>query len=142
MTACAAAGLRAARYRATVVPLEASSLGHGRTSVGWRVVGVVLAPVLAFGCAVMFVAMSDIGGTPTCQEALGSAATPSGECFNGSSLQKAITLGLGWPSGALAGVGALASLAFVITGRRGRLALQFAAVAIVLGGLSIGIGSV
>jgi hypothetical protein len=102
----------------------------------------VLAPVLAFGCAVMFVAMSDIGGTPTCQEALGNAAIRSGECFNGSSLQKSITLGLGWPSAALAGVGALAALAFVITGRRGRLALQFAAVAIVLGGLSIRIGSV
>jgi hypothetical protein len=97
--------------------------------------------VLAFGCAVMLVAMSDIGSTPTCEE-LHKAVNPSGECFSGSSLQKAITLGLGWPSGALAGVAALAALAFVITGRRGWLALQLAAVAIVLGGLSILVGSV
>jgi hypothetical protein len=96
--------------------------------------------VLAFGCAVMLVAMSDIGDTPTCQE-LAEAAT-TGECFSGSSLQKAITLGLGWPSGVMAGVAALVALAFVITGRRGRLALQLAAAAVVLGGLSILIGSV
>jgi hypothetical protein len=120
--------------------LEASSLGQGRTSVGWRVAGVLLAPVLAFGCAVMLVAMSDIGGTPTCEEL--KAANGVGECFSGSSLQKSITLGLGWASGALAGVAALAALTFVITGRRGRLALQFAAVAIVVGGLGILIGSI
>jgi hypothetical protein len=124
--------------------LEASSLGQGRTGVGWRVVGILLAPALAFGCAVMLVAMSDIGSTPTCHEiSIGKAASPSdGECFSGSSLQKAITLGLGWPSGGLAGVAGLAALAFVITGRRGRLALQLAALGIVLGGLSILIGSV
>jgi hypothetical protein len=104
------------------------------------VVGVILAPVLAFGCAVMFIAMSDIGSTPTCDE-LARAADPTGDCFSGSSLQKGITLGLGWPSGGLAGVAALVALAFVITGRRGRLALQLAAVAIILGGLSILIAS-
>ena len=114
-------------------------MGQGRTRVAWRVVGVLLAPVLAFGCAVMLVAMSDIGGTPTCEEL--KAANSAGECFSGSSLQKGITLGLGWPSGALAGVAALAALAFVITGRRGRLALQLAALALVLGGLSILIGT-
>ena len=55
----------------------------------------LLAPVLAFGCAVMIVAMSDIGGTPTCDDpALDLGA--HGECFSGSALQKAITLGLGW----------------------------------------------
>ena len=116
-------------------------MGQGRTRVAWRVVGVLLAPVLAFGCAVMLVAMSDIGSTPTCEE-LASAADPSGECFSGSSLQKGIALGQPRPSGALAGVAALAALAFVITGRRGRLALQLGALAIVLGGLSILIASV
>jgi hypothetical protein len=115
-------------------------LGEGGTGIAWRVVGVLLAPVLAFGCAVMLVAMSDIGGTPTCEEL--KAANGVGECFSGSSLQKSITLGLGWASGALAGVAAVAALAFVITGWRGRLALQFAAVGIVLGGLSILIGSI
>ena len=42
----------------------------------------------------------------------------------------------------MAGVAALTAWRFVITGRRGRLALQLAAVAVVLGGLSILIGSV
>ena len=141
MSACGRRGRNGAR-RVFALPwwaLEASSLGQGRTRVAWRVVGVLLAPVLAFGCAVMLVAMSDIGGTPTCEDL--EATNSAGECFSGSSLQKGITLGLGWPSGVLAGVAALAALAFVITGRRGRLALQLAALAIVLGGLSILIGS-
>ena len=103
-------------------------MGQGRTRVAWRVVGVLLAPVLAFGCAVMFVAMSDIASTPTCDEL--EAANSAGECFSGSSLQKAITLGLEGTSGAIAGLAALAALAFVITGRRGRLALQLAALAV------------
>jgi hypothetical protein len=100
--------------------------------------------VLAFGCAVMLIAMSDIGGTPTCQEmSSGSAgASSDGECFSGSSFQKAITLGLGWAGGAIAGFAALAALGFAITGRRGRLALRLAGLAVVLGGLSILIANV
>ncbi len=95
--------------------------------------------MLAFGCAVMVVAMSDIGGTPTCQEmSSGSArASSDGDCYSISSLQKTITLGLGWWGGATAGLAALAALGFAITGRRGRLALWLAGLAVVLGGLSI-----
>jgi hypothetical protein len=115
-------------------------LGQGRTRAGWRLGGVLLAPVLAFGCAVMIVAMSDIGGTPTCDDpALDLSAR--GECFSGSALQKAITLVLGWSGGAIAGLAALAALGFVITGRRGRLAAQLATLAVFMAGLSILIGS-
>ena len=120
-------------------------MGQGRAGVGyWRLAGIVLAPVLAFGCAVMLVAMSDIGGTPTCQEmSSGSAiALSDGDCFSGSSFQKAITLGLGWTGGAIAGLAALAALGFAITGRRGRLALRLAGLAVVLGGLSILIANI
>ena len=88
----------------------------------------------------MFVAMSDIASTPTCEEL--EAANSAGECFSGSSLQKAITLGLEGTSGAIAGLAALAALSFVITGRRGRLALQLAVLAVVIGGLSILIANV
>jgi hypothetical protein len=111
--------------------------------VGWRVLGVWLGLALGFGCAVMIAAISDIGSTPTCHEvAVGKASVPfDGECFSGSSLQKAITVGLGWPSAAIGGVAGLVALAFAITGRRGPLALLLAAVAIVLGGLSVLIGS-
>jgi hypothetical protein len=95
--------------------------------------------VLAFGCAVMLVAMSDIGGTPTCQEMSAAAASASSDddCFSISSLRKAITLGLGWSGGAIAGLAALAALGFAITGRRGRLALWLAGLAVLLGGISI-----
>ncbi len=117
--------------------LEVSSLDQGKASVGWRVLGVLLALALAFGCAAMVVAMSDIGSTPTCHD-----ITVRKECFSGSSLQKAITIGLGWPSAAIAGLAGLVALAFAITGRRGPLALLLAAVAIVLGGLSVLIGNV
>jgi hypothetical protein len=113
-------------------------------SGGWRVLGVVLALALAFACAVMVIAMADIGDTPTCDDVLsGKAAVPSdNECFDGSSTQKTISLVLGWPSGVLAGFAALFALYFAATGRRGQTLLQLVAVAIVLGALSIGIGSI
>jgi hypothetical protein len=124
--------------------LEASSVDQGRAGVGWRLLGVPLALALGFGCAVMAAAMSDIGGTPTCHDvSIGNAAIPSGgECFSGSSIQKAITLGLGWPSSAVAGVAGLVALAFAITGRRGRLALLLAGLGVLLGCLSVLLGSV
>lgn len=111
---------------------------------GWRALGVVLALALAFACAVMIIAMADIGETPTCDDVLsGEAALPAdGECFDGSSTQKTISLVLGWPSGVLAGIAALLALFFAATGRQGRLVLQLTGAAVVLGGLSILIGSV
>jgi hypothetical protein len=113
-------------------------------SGGWRALGVLLALALAFACAVMVIAMADIGDTPTCDDVLsGKAALPSdNECFDGSSTQKTINLVLGWPSGVLAGIAALFALYFAATGRRGRTMLQVVAVAVVLGALSIGIGSI
>jgi hypothetical protein len=112
--------------------------------LGWRVLGALLAVALGFGCAVMVAAMSDIGSTPTCHDiSTGTADIPSGgECFSGSSLQKTIALGLGWPSGAIAGFAGLVALAFAISGRRALLALLLAGVAIVLGGLSVLLGSI
>jgi hypothetical protein len=111
---------------------------------GWRALGVLLALALAFACAVMAVAMAEIGGTPTCDDILsGEAALPSdGECFDGSSTQKTISLILGWPSAVLAGIAALIALYFAATGRYGRTVLQLTGAAVVLGGLSILIGSV
>ena len=88
----------------------------------------------------MLVAMSDVGGTPTCDDVSLDLGT-EGECFSGSALQKAFTLVLGWSGGAIAGLAALAALGFVITGRRGRLAGSLATLAVLLAGLSIVIGS-
>jgi hypothetical protein len=99
---------------------------------------------LAFGCAVMILAMADIAGTPTCHDiATGKAAIPAdGQCLSASSFQKTVSLVLGFAGGAIAGLASLLALAFVITGRRGRLTLLLTALAIVLAGLGILIGSV
>lgn len=125
-------------------PGAAYTADDDKASGGWRALAVVLALALAFACAVMVIAMSDIGDTPTCDDVLsGKAALPTdGQCFDGSSGQKTATLVLGWPSGVLAGIAALVALLFAGSGRRGRLLLQLTAAAIVLGGLSILIGSV
>jgi hypothetical protein len=111
---------------------------------GWRALAVLGALVLAFACAVMIAVMVDIGSTPTCDDiSSGQAAVPSdGECFNGSSTQKTISLVLGWPSGVLAGIAAALLLSYAITGRRGRLAVQGIGLALIMGVLSIAVGSV
>jgi hypothetical protein len=115
-----------------------------KASGGWRALAIVLALALAFASAVMIVAMVDIGDTPTCDDVLsGEAELPSdNECFDGSSGQKTASLVLGWPSGVLAGVAALFALYFAATGRHGRTLLQLVGLALVLGALSIGIGSI
>ena len=119
-----------------------------QASGGWRLLGVVLALALAFACAVMVIAMLDIGDTPRCDDpaALEEERQESGdlviECFEGSETQKVISLVLGWPSGILAGIAALVALLFAATGRHGQLLLRLTGTAIVLGGLSILIGSI
>lgn len=118
-----------------------------QASGGWRLLGVMLALALAFACAVMVIAMLDIGDTPRCDDpaALEEERQESGdlviECFEGSQTQKVISLVLGWPSGILAGIAALVALFFAATGRHGQLLLRLTGTAIVLGGLSILIGS-
>jgi hypothetical protein len=128
-------------------PPPAAPADDETASGGWRALGVVLALALAFASAVMIIAMVDIGDTPRCDDRAGVQAEilkegPDAECFDGSSAQKTISLVLGWPSGILAGIAALFALYFAATGRRGRTLLQLVALAIVLGALSIGIGSI
>ena len=119
-----------------------------KPSGGWRALGVVLALALAFASAVMIVAMVDIGDTPRCDDdaAIAEEREETGdlviECFDGSQAQKVISLVLGWPSGILAGIAALVALFFAATGRHGQLLLRLTGTAIVLGGLSILIGSI
>jgi hypothetical protein len=114
-----------------------------KATAGWRALAVVLFLALAFACAVLVIAMSDIGSTPTCDDVLsGKAQLPSdNECFDGSSAQKTISLVLGWPSGVLAGIAALVAVFFAATGRQGSLLLTLTGAAIVLGALSILVGS-
>lgn len=110
-------------------------------SGGWRAIAVLLALALAFAGAVMIAAMIDISDKPT---GLAECVRTPGctEYFDGSSAQKAITVALGFASGGIAAIGVLFSLYFVFTGRRGRTLLQIVGAAVVLGVLSIVIGSV
>jgi hypothetical protein len=106
-----------------------------------RALGVVFALVLAFAAAVMILVAVDIGDTPTCDDVLSGEAF-SVDCFDGSSGQKTISVALAWGSGIAGAIAAFLALAFAVTGRRGRLLVQVAGLAILLGGLSILIGSV
>ena len=120
-TPTAAADRQPARRQRRHRPLG----GEPKATGGWRALAVILFLALAFACAVMVIAMSDIGSTPTCEDVLsGKAALPSdNECFDGSTAQKTASLVLGWPSGVLAGIAALVAIFFAATGRRGRLLL-------------------
>jgi hypothetical protein len=107
-----------------------------------RALAVVGFLVLAFACAVLISAIVDIGRTPTCADVNAGNAQPyQGHCFDGGSAKKTITEVLVWPGGVLAGVAALLALAFAITGRNGRRLLWVVALAIVLAGLGLLIGS-
>src|SRR3954447_9464850 len=115
-----------------------------RASGGLRALGVLGFLILAFACAVLISAIVDIGNTPTCADVQsGAAALPSDQqCFDGSSTQKVIAEVLVWPGGVLAGVAAFLALAFPVTGRNGRRVLWVVALAIVLAGLGLLVGSI
>jgi hypothetical protein len=107
-----------------------------------RGLAVLLFVLLVFGCVVMFVSMADISQTPTCHDVQFNGATPNdGQCFGGTSLQKTLSLTLGFSSAALAGIAAVLSVLYAISGRRGRLMVTLAVAALVVGALSIVVGS-
>ena len=126
---------------------EVSPPPSGKASAGLRALGVLGFLILAFASAVLIAAIVDIGNTPTCGDtaALNAKALANPgekiECFDGSSTKKTITQILVWPGGVLAGIAALLALAFTVTGRNGRLVFAVVALAIVLSGLGLLIGS-
>ena len=125
-------------------PPAPAATDDGKAGGGWRALSVILFLALAFACAVMIIAMADIADTPIEEDCIADNAAGQlcTEYFDGSSAQKTATLVLGFPSGVLAGIAALVALYFAATGRRGRLLIQLTAAAIVLGVVSILIGSV
>jgi hypothetical protein len=109
----------------------------------WRALAVILFLVLLVGAFIVIAAMVDISSTPTCHDVEAHLAAPKdNSCFDGTSLQKTISVTLGFAGGALGAIAAVLALAFAITGRRGRLVAILAIAAVVLSGLSILIGSV
>lgn len=108
----------------------------------WRAVGVIVFVVLLLGAAIMIIAATDISGTPTCDDVTAGLAAPSdGECFDGSSTQKVLSVGFGYLAGGIGALTALLAIAFTFTGRRGGLVVIGAVAAIVCAGISIGVGS-
>ena len=99
-----------------------------------RALAVLLALVLGFGAAVMIVAGAEISDSPTVAECLDDPTViPSdGECFDGSDTNQTIVTVLCFASGAVAALSALLALGFAISGRRGRLVVQTASLAILL----------
>ncbi|MGH2925039.1 MAG: hypothetical protein ACRDK1_03610 [Solirubrobacterales bacterium] len=123
--------------------MESSTGGKDRGEGLRRGLAALLFVVLAFGCAVMLVSMADISQTPTCHDVQFNGATPNdGQCFDGTSLQKVVSLTLGFASGALAGIGGVLAILFAITGRRGRLLVALSVAALGLGVVSVVAGSV
>ena len=117
----------------------------GKASGGMRALGVLIALVLAFGAAVMIAVAIDIGDTSTCDD---FASLPveeqleDNECFDGSSAQKSISVVLAWGSGIVGAIAVIVALMFAATGTRGPLLARVAGAAVVLGILSILIGSI
>ena len=114
-----------------------------------RALAVILALVLAFAAAVMITAMLDINDKPRCDDPAGLIAYQQSHpnarhvtCFDGSQVQQSITVIVGIAGGAVAGIAAILALAFTIRGTNGRRVLWATALAIVLSGLSILIGSI
>lgn len=120
----------------------------GKASGGMRALGLLLALVLAFGAAVMILVAIDIGDTATCEDFVSDVTSGEttlsldDECFDGSSTQKAVSVVLAWASGIVGAVAVLIALMFAFTGTRGGLLARAAGAAVVLGALSIVIGSI
>ena len=113
-----------------------------------RALALLIALVLAFGAAVMILVAIDIGDTATCDDFFEDVASGQvvpeldDECFDGSSAQKAVSVVLAWASGIVGALAVLVALMFAFTGNRGPLLVRLAGAAVVLGVLSIVIGSI
>jgi len=110
----------------------------------WRALAVILFILLLVGCFIMIAAATDIAGTTLCRDVTTQFVQqhPNGSCFDGSQLQKVLSVGFGYASGAVGAIAALLAIGFTITGRRGRLVAVLAVAAVVLAGLSILVGSI
>ena len=128
-------------------PPPTASGDSEKASGGMRALGVLVALVLAFGAAVMIAVAVDIGDTATCDDFLQEVASGEreadfdDECFDGSSAQKSISVVLAWASGIVGVLAVLVALMFAATGTRGGLLARVAGAAVVLGVLSILVGS-
>ena len=113
-----------------------------KAGAGMRILAVILALALAFVTAVAVIVVLDIGELTPCED-VGNDITllnDEGECFDGSSTAKTISLVLGWPGAILAGVATLLALGFALRGYGGRRLITVIVAAAVLLGLALLIG--
>jgi hypothetical protein len=97
----------------------------------------------------MIAAMVDINDTPRCNDPAAIASYHRShpfdrtiDCFDGGQAKKVVVMGLGFAGGAVGAIAAIMALAFTVTGRNGRRLMAATALAIVLSGLAILIGSI
>jgi hypothetical protein len=97
----------------------------------------------------MIAAMVDINDTPRCNDPGAIAAYHRAhpldrtiDCFDGGQAKKVVVMGLGFAGGAVGAIAAILALAFTVTGLNGRRLMAATALAIVLSGLAILIGSI
>jgi hypothetical protein len=102
-----------------------------------RILGALLALILAFGAAVMIVAAAEIADTPTLEEVEAGEPLNEGKYYDGSETSRTISTGFGYASGVVGGIGALIGLYFAATGKRGRLFAQVAIAAVVLAAIAL-----
>jgi len=123
--------------------VESASTPAEGGSAALRALAVILFLLLLTGGAIMIIAATDIAGTSLCSDITRADVlrNPNGDCFDGSSVQKVLSVGIGYAGGAVAVIAALMALAYTITARRGRLVVILAVLAIVLSGLSILVGN-
>lgn len=112
-----------------------------KAGVPARVLGVVIALVLAFAAAVAIIAMLDISGLTPCYDANRDPNFTGTDCFAGSSKRQLLTLILGFPGAALAAIAVVLTLAFVVRGRGVKEAGIAIAAGAVLFGLALLVGS-
>lgn len=104
-----------------------------------RALAVAAALLIGVAAGIVIAVMLDLGSSPICDD-VGGALTPTEDCYDITSGEKPVVLGLGWIGGVLGAVAALAFLRFTFKGRGGKLALMLAGAAIVFAGASLALG--
>jgi len=126
----------------TAPPPPPPATHDDKASGGWRALAVLLALVLAFGAAVMFVVAINPDDTPRCEQLELQLAAGGGECYDITETQQLIQNIFAIPAGVLATLAALLALYFAATGRQGRLLVRLAGAAVVLGVAAVIVGQV
>lgn len=126
----------------TAPPPPPPAAHDDKASGGWRALAVLLALVLAFGAAVMFVVAINPDETPRCEQFVSGEVAGGGECYDITETQQLIQNIFAIPAGVLGALAALLALYFAATGRQGRLLVRLAGAAIVLGVAAVIVGQV